>query len=209
MMGNLPRRCRTNHLPFVSCVNVHYVNLIYVGVQQTSGSVQTLRGECGNVWEFYKHGGKQGFSPTAKRDSLNCFEERGVRELNRNVLWRKCYLEGDVTHGFHPFLGGALLRGEHVRLVVGLHTEGRHVFFGTGLRQRGQDGDALGQADDLFVQLPGFLVGAASRAPAAPRASRGRVEKLEAGDAVLAGGVQNKPVLLPFLRGESNRGKQN
>lgn len=110
------------------------------------------------------------------------------------------YLEGDVTHGFHPLLGGVLLGGKHVRLVVGLHAKGRHVLFGTGLRQRGQDGDALGQADDLFVQLPGFLTGPASRAPTAARASaRRRVEKLEAGDAVLAGGVQNEPVLLPFL----------
>lgn len=161
-------------------------------------------GMCGKLTNRVE---KRGFFPTAKRDPLNCFEQRGVRELNRNVLWRKSYLEGDVTHGFHPFLGGVLLRGEHVRLVVGLHTEGRHVFFGTGLRQRGQDGDALGQADDLFVQLPGFLIGTASRASTAPRASaRGRVEKLEAGDAVLAGGVQNEPVLLPFLRGESKRG---
>lgn len=45
---------------------MHYVNLIYVGVQQTSGSVQTLQGECGNVWEIYKHGGKQGFFPQLK-----------------------------------------------------------------------------------------------------------------------------------------------
>lgn len=84
---------------------------------------------------------------------------------------RESYLKGDVTHGLHPLLGGALLRGEHVRLVVGLHAEGRHVFFGAGLRQRGQDGDTLGQADDLFVQPPGFLIGPASRGPAAPRAS--------------------------------------
>lgn len=119
------------------------------------------------------------------------------------------YLKGDVTHGLHPLLGGALLRGKHVRLVIGLHAEGRHVFFRTGLGQRGQDGDTLGQADDLFVQLPGFLTGATARAPAAPRASARRgVEKLEAGDSVLAGGVQNEPVLLPFLSGEAKRGRE-
>lgn len=88
-----------------------------------------------------------------------------------------------------------------MRLVVGLHAEGGHVVLGAGLRQRGQDGDALGQADDLLVQPPRLLVGPASRAAASRAAARAaaRVEKLEAGDAVLAGGVQNEPVLLPFL----------
>lgn len=87
-----------------------------------------------------------------------------------------------------------------MRLVVGLHTEGGHVFFGAALRQRRQDGNALGQADDLLVELPGFLIGPASRASASPAPSaRGRVVELEAGDAVLAGGVEDEPVLLPFL----------
>ena len=81
-----------------------------------------------------------------------------------------------------------------MRLVVGLHAEGRHVLFGTALRQRRQDGDALGQADDLLVELPGLLRGPAPRASAAPR-----VVELEAGDAVLAGGEQDEPVFLPFL----------
>lgn len=181
---------------------MHDVSLIYVGVQQTSRSVQTLQGERGNVWEVYKLGGKPGLFQQLQRDSPHCLEEQGVP-----LAWRTSYLEGDVTHGFHPLLGGVLLGGEHVRLVVGLHAEGGHVFFGTGLRQRGQDGDALGQADDLLVQLPGFLTGPASGAPAAPRAAaRRRVEELEAGDAVLAGGVQNEPVLLPFLQWKIQRG---
>lgn len=47
-------------------------------------------------------------------------------------------------------------------LVVGLHTECCHIFFGTALRQRRQDGNALGQADDLLVKLPGFFIGPAS-----------------------------------------------
>lgn len=93
-----------------------------------------------------------------------------------------------------------------MHLVVGLHTERRHVVFGTALRQRRQDGDALGQADDLLVQLPGFLIGPASRASAGPAPSpRGRVVELEAGDAVLAGGVQDEPVLLPFLMSGQGR----
>lgn len=177
-------------------------NLIYVGVQQTWRSVQTLQGERGNVWEIYSLGGNPVLFLQLQTDSLHCFEEQGVP-----VAWRTSYLEGDVTHGFHPLLGGVLLGGEHVRLVVGLHAEGGHVLFGTGLRQRGQDGDALGQADDLFVQPPGFLTGPASGAPAAPAAAaRRRVEKLQAGDAVLAGGVQNEPVLLPFLEWKTKRG---
>lgn len=110
------------------------------------------------------------------------------------------YLKCDVTHGIHPVFGGVLLCSKHVRLVVGLHTEGGHVFFGAALRQRRQDGDALRQADDLLVELPGFLIGPASRASAGGTPSaRGRVVELEAGDAVLAGGVEDEPVLLPFL----------
>jgi len=88
-----------------------------------------------------------------------------------------------------------------VGLVVGLHAERRHVVFGTALRQSRQDGDALRQADDLLVELPGFLTGPASGASAGPaHSARGRVEELEAGDAVLTGGVEDEPVLLPFLR---------
>lgn len=110
------------------------------------------------------------------------------------------HLKGDVTHGVHPVLGRVLLSSEHVRLVVGFHAERRHVFFGTALRQRREDGYALGQADDLFVQFPGFFIGPASRPAARPAApARGRVEELEAGDAILAGGVEDEPVLLPFL----------
>lgn len=87
--------------------------------------------------------------------------------------------------------------------VVRLHTKRRHVVFGAALRQRRQDGDALGQADDLLVQPPGLLIGAAARAAAGPAPSaRGRVEELKAGDAVLAGGVEDEPVLLPFLERE-------
>lgn len=88
-------------------------------------------------------------------------------------------------------------------LVIGFHTEGCHVFFGTALSQRRQDGNALRQADDLLVQLPGFLVGPTARASAGPAPNpRGRVEEFEAGYAILAGGVQDKPVLLPFLNSE-------
>lgn len=111
------------------------------------------------------------------------------------------YLECDVAHGLHPVHGDGVLGGEHMRLVVGLHAEGRHVVFGAGLRHRRQDGDALRQPDDLLVQLPGFLIGPAPADPARARPPGcGRVEELEAGDAILAGGVQDEPVLLPFLK---------
>lgn len=91
-------------------------------------------------------------------------------------------------------------------LVVGFHAERRHVVFGAALGQRRQDGNAFGQADDLLVQLPGFLVGPASRASTPSAASsRWRVEEFEAGDAILAGRVQDEPVLLPFLTNERER----
>lgn len=107
-------------------------------------------------------------------------------------------LEGDVTHEVHPLLGGALLGGEHVRLVVGLHAEGGHVVFGAVLCEGGQDGDALGQADDLLVQFPSLLTGAGeSGGPGA--APRGRVEKLQPRNTVRTGWIQHEPVLLPFL----------
>lgn len=112
------------------------------------------------------------------------------------------YLKCDVTHGVHPVLSGILLCSKHVRLVVGFHAERRHVVFGTVLSQCREDGYAFRQADDLLVQLPGFLIGCAPRTSALTAASaRGRVKEFEAGDAILAGGVQDKPVLLPFLMG--------
>lgn len=86
-----------------------------------------------------------------------------------------------------------LLSRKDVRLVVGLHAEGRHVLLGAGLRDGGKDADTLGEADDLLVQLlgvGGFL---------APTAAT--VVELQAGDAILTGRVENKPVLFPFLIG--------
>lgn len=99
----------------------------------------------------------------------------------------------------HPLLGSALFRSEHVHLVVGLHTKRLHVLFGVRIGQSGQNGDALRQADDLLVQLPGFLVGGAPGASGGPAPTRMRVKELEPGDAILAGGVEHEPVLLPFL----------
>lgn len=89
-----------------------------------------------------------------------------------------------------------------MRLVVGFHTKRCHVFLRTGLGQRRQDGYALRQADDLLVQLPGFFIGPGSRTPARTTSStQGRVVEFEAGDAILTGRVEDKPVLLPFLMG--------
>lgn len=88
-----------------------------------------------------------------------------------------------------------------MRLVVCFHAESCHVIFRAAFGQSGQNRDALRQADDLLVQLPGLLVGAASRGPAGAPSSR--VEELEASYAVLAGRVEDKPVFLPFLKKET------
>lgn len=91
------------------------------------------------------------------------------------------HLKSNLTHLLYPVGGDVLLGGKDMRLVIGLHTEGSHVLFGAGLGDSGQDADALGQADDLLVQLLGigwFLTPAAAT-----------VVELQASDAILAGRV--------------------
>lgn len=86
-----------------------------------------------------------------------------------------------------------------MHLIVCFHTKRCHVVFGAALCQCRQDGNALGQANDLLVQLPGLLIGPAYGASATSTSTSRSVEELEAGDAILAGRVEDEPVLLPFL----------
>lgn len=122
--------------------------------------------------------------------SPNC-KVSGPTHTNTSHTWGwGPHLESDLTHLLHPLGSGLLLSSKDMSLVVGLHTEGGHVFFGTGLSDGWQDADALSQPDYLLVQLlgVGFLTGITA------------VEELQPCDSILAGRIQHKPVLFPFLK---------
>lgn len=168
-----------------------------------------------NIWVFWLHGNTE---RPQRRESERTHslqeKEKQAEHSHWSLSFLACargreptHLKCNLTHLFHPFRGDALLGSEHVGLVVGLHTKRRHVFFGTGLGQRRQDGDAFWQADDLLVQLPGFLIGFLAAAGNASSTWR-RIVELEAGDAVLTGGIEDEPILLPFLvDGKQREGK--
>lgn len=101
------------------------------------------------------------------------------------------HLKSNLAHLLHPLIGNIFLSCKDVRLVIGLHTEGSHVFFGAGFSDSREYADAFWQTDYLLVHFLSarFITGAARA-----------IIKLKPCDAVLTGWVQYEPVLLPFLK---------
>lgn len=101
------------------------------------------------------------------------------------------YLKSNLAHLLHPLVGHIFLSCKDVRLVIGLHTEGSHVFFGASFSDSRKYADAFGQTNDLLVHFfSARFITSAARA----------IIKLKSCNAVLTRWVEYKPVLLPFLK---------
>lgn len=101
------------------------------------------------------------------------------------------YLKSNLTHLLHPLIGNIFFSCKDKHLVIGLHTEGSHVFFGAAFGDSGKYADAIWQTYDLLVHFlcARFIIGTARA-----------IIKLKSCNTILTGWVEYEPVLLPFLK---------
>lgn len=87
----------------------------------------------------------EGFEEGLNKDGREREKERNnerERERDTNVFLHS-YPKGDLTHLLHPLCADASLCSEHMSLVVGLHTKGGHIVFGTGFSEGREDRDTI------------------------------------------------------------------